>query len=114
MARAPWGLAVLAPALASLALALVAAALIVVPQRLAQRPALEGVLSVRLAADGRVAVGNRQLPASMLPALVAAAARQPLPPRLRLVPDATVPWGQVQVLLRRFEGSELELEVQLP
>ncbi|MEB3349117.1 MAG: hypothetical protein VKO00_03740 [Cyanobacteriota bacterium] len=111
---APWPLAVLGPACASMALTLGAAALIVVPQRLAQRPALEGVLSLRLRVDGSVAVGNRPLPAAMLPALVAAAARQPQPPRLRLVPDPNVPWQQVQLWVRRLGAANLELEVQLP
>jgi hypothetical protein len=34
--------------------------------------------------------------------------------RLRLVPDREVPWGTVQGLIGRLEGSGLPLELQLP
>ncbi|MFM9110322.1 MAG: ExbD/TolR family protein [Prochlorococcaceae cyanobacterium] len=100
--------------LCGLALALAAAAVIVVPQRLAQRPAAEGVIHLRLAADGRLRLWNRPLASERLGELLAAAAQQPLPPRLRLQPAADVPWGQVRQLLQLLDASGLELELQLP
>jgi hypothetical protein len=116
MSSRPWPqpLDGLAAGLCSLALALVAAALIVVPQRLAQRPAQAGVISLHLAADGSLRLWNRPLPASRLDELLAAAARRPVPPRLRLLPAPAVPWGEVCRLLGRLEASGLELELQLP
>lgn len=101
-------------AVTSVALSLVAAALLVVPQRLAQRPLLEGVLTVGLAGDGSLTVGTRVLPASALPALVSAASRRSLPPRVRLLPAPDVPWQEVRRLLRRLESTGRDLELQLP
>jgi hypothetical protein len=103
----------LAAGLTSLSLALLATALVVLPQRLAQRPAAAGVLAVALAADGELRVWNRPIRAHDLPVLLAQAKdREGV--ILRLVPDSGAPWGAVQAMLTRLEASGLPVELQLP
>jgi biopolymer transport protein ExbD len=101
--------------LMGVALAWLTVALVVVPQRIAQRPAGEGVLTVRLDRLGVLRVWNQPIRPEHLQALLRrAAARGPAAPRLRLVPDASVPWGTVQQLAADLESSGLPLELQLP
>lgn len=101
--------------LMGVALAWLTVALVVVPQRIAQRPALEGVLTVRVDRLGILRVWNQPIRQQDLPALLRrAAARGPAAPRLRLVPDGAVPWGTVQQLVAELESSGLPLELQLP
>jgi biopolymer transport protein ExbD len=105
----------LALGLMGTALAWLTVALVVVPQRIAQRPAGEGVLTVRVDRLGILRVWNQPIRPEHLPALLGrAATRGPAAPRLRLVPDAAVPWGTVQQLAAELESSGLPLELQLP
>jgi hypothetical protein len=104
-----------------LALGLVAAALLVaahglllVPQRLAQRPAVAAVLALRLEAGGGLRLWHQPIAPAELPALLRRAAGRGPGVRLRLQPDPGVPWGMVQGLIERLEGSDLILELQLP
>jgi biopolymer transport protein ExbD len=92
-------------------------ALVVIPQRLAQRAAAEGVIALHLDAQGQLRVWNQPIrPQDLAPLLTRAKVPAPLPssPVLRLIPDAGVPWGVVQQLVTRLENSGLELELQLP
>lgn len=92
-------------------------ALVVIPQRLAQRAALEGVIALHLDAEGQLRVWNQPIrPQDLGPLLKRAKGPGPLPttPVLRLVPDAGVPWGLVQRLVARLESNGLDLELQLP
>lgn len=103
----------LAASLCSLLLCLLATALVVLPQRLAQRPAAVGVVALALAVDGQLRLWNRPLPAGDLPALLSEArARDGV--ILRLLPEPGVPWGAVQAMLSRLEASGLSVELQLP
>jgi len=111
-----WAAALERASLGAMAVALALAALLLdlVPQRLAQRPARQGVIVLHLAADGRLRLWNQPLsPAQLLP-LLNRAARDPRRPRLRLKPDAGVPWGRVQALAAQLESLSLPLELQLP
>jgi biopolymer transport protein ExbD len=117
--RAPlkgWGAAVDAWALgmAGTGLALLTLGLLLVPQRLAQRPASQGIVSLHLARDGQLRLWNQPIAAGrLLPVLSSfetAAAR----PTLRLVLDGDVPWGSVQRLVERLSRTGLTLELQLP
>jgi len=108
------GLALVGSALAALTLALV-----VIPQRIAQRPSSEGVLTLRVDSGGGLRAWNQPIRPQDLPALLDAArarsrgtASQGV--RLRLVPDAGVPWGTVKGLVARLETTGLPLELQLP
>jgi|APCry1669189070_1035195.scaffolds.fasta_scaffold01133_4 hypothetical protein len=103
----------LAAGLTSVALTLVATALVLLPQRLAQRPAAAGVLALALDADGQLRVWNRPIRANDLPVLLAQA-RQRDGVILRLVPETSTPWGAVQAMLTRLEASGLPVELQLP
>jgi biopolymer transport protein ExbD len=92
-------------------------ALLVIPQRLAQRAALEGVIALHLDAQGQLRVWNQPIrPRDLAPLLTRAKAPGPQPttPVLRLIPDAGVPWGVVQQLVSRLENNGLDLELQLP
>jgi biopolymer transport protein ExbD len=115
-ANPPWGPSLDALALGAMAtgLALLTLALILVPQRLAQRPASHGIVSLRLAADGQLRLWNQPIPTGQLiPVLQRLEAGQGRP-TLRLVPDRDVPWGAVQQLMGRLGRTELPLELQLP
>jgi hypothetical protein len=99
----------------SVALGLLLVALVVVPQRRAQRPGAEGVLALHLEADGRLRLWNRRLEENDLSALLRTASQRPgPPPRLRLIPDPAVPWGAVRERMEALAAFDLPLEVQLP
>jgi biopolymer transport protein ExbD len=103
--------------LVSVALCAACLALVVIPQRLAQRVAREGVIALHLDAQGQLRVWNQPIrPQDLGPMLTRAKSREQLPtaPVLRLIPDAGVPWGVVQQLISRLETNGLELELQLP
>jgi len=92
-------------------------ALLVIPQRLAQRAALEGVIALHLDAQGQLRVWNQPIRPQDLGSLLTRArakGSQSTIPVLRLIPDAGVPWGVVQQLVSRLENNGLDLELQLP
>jgi len=98
----------------AVALALASLILLVLPQRLAQRPAGSGVLALRLDSQGQLWLWNQPVRAQQLAPLLAQAARRHPQARLRLQPDPQVPWGEVEVLARRLQASPLPLDLQLP
>jgi hypothetical protein len=103
--------------LVCIALCATCLALVVIPQRLAQRAALEGVIALHLDAQGQLRIWNQPIrPQDLGPLLARAKASGPLPttPVLRLIPAAGVPWGVVQQLVARLESNGLDLELQLP
>ncbi len=104
----------LAHGLLASGVALFSFALLLLPQQLAQRPAHAGVVVIHLAADGGLRLWNRAILPQQLPALLAQARRINPGARVRIVPDATTPWGVVQQLLPLLEVSALPFEVQLP
>jgi hypothetical protein len=90
------------------------AGLLLLPQRLLQRPLAEGVIAVHLESGGRLRLWHQPIsPDALATVLAAAARRQPLPP-LRLVPDPQVPWAEVRRALVLFHRGDLPLELQLP
>ena len=95
-------------------LALLTLALVLVPQRLAQRPANQGIVSLHLAADGLLRLWNQPVPSTQLAAVLQRLHYGPGQPTLRLIPDPDVPWGSVQQLMERLGRSDLPLELQLP
>jgi hypothetical protein len=117
------GLSLVAAALCALVTALV-----VLPQRLAQRPGSEGVLAVHLDSRGTLRLWNRPIPAGELLELLHARAGRSNPGSapgrdgptlaqsavLRLIPDPDVPWGVVRQVAAGLEGTGLPLELQLP
>jgi len=117
------GLSLVATALCALA-----AALVVLPQRLAQRPGSEGVLAVHLDSHGTLRLWNRPVPAGELLELLRARAdashqgsaaagdggNLPAGAVLRLIPDPGVPWGVVRQVAAGLEATGLPLELQLP
>ncbi|MBW4529055.1 MAG: hypothetical protein KME02_00065 [Aphanothece saxicola GSE-SYN-MK-01-06B] len=112
----PWGAPLDALALGAMAtgLALLTLALVLVPQRLAQRPASQGVVSLHLAADGQVRLWNQPVPSGQLVGVLQRLEAGPGRPTLRLVPNRDVPWGVVQRLMGQLGRSDLPLELQLP
>ncbi|MCP9857516.1 MULTISPECIES: biopolymer transporter ExbD [unclassified Cyanobium] len=111
-----WGPALEALALGTVAtgLALLTLALILVPQRLAQRPAREGIVSLHLAADGQLRLWNQPIPSGELMGVLQKLEAGQARPTVRLVPDRDVPWGAVQQLMGRLGRTDLPLELQLP
>jgi biopolymer transport protein ExbD len=100
--------------LMAVALATAALALSLFPQRLAQRPAAQAVVALHLNGQGQLRLWNQPIQPQQLPGLLAQATRRNANLRLRLLPDASVPWGVVQHLISQLEPSGLPLEVQLP
>ena len=99
-----WGLAVSALALG----------LLVLPQRLAQRPMARGVLSLQLQADGGLRLWNQPVTEGQVLLLARKAAARPGWQRLRLVPDPGTPRGRVLRLIDVLDDGGLPLELQLP
>jgi hypothetical protein len=115
MTRAGSWLDALGAALLGVALSWLLLAVVSVPQRRAQRPAADGVLALHLLADGGLRLWHRRLGEAELGDLLRTAARRPGPrPRLRLVPDPSLPWGVVRDRIERLEAAGLPLELQLP
>lgn len=106
-------------------LCLLLAALLTVPQRIAQRSGSRGVLALHLEADGGLKLWNRPVQERELRPLLAAAGErqsrglqsrglQSRGLRLRLIPDPALPWGVVQERVATLERSGLPMELQLP
>ena len=112
----PWGPSLDALALGAMAtgLALMTLALILVPQRLAQRPASQGIVSLHLAADGQLRLWNQPVPSGKLASVLERLEAGEGQPTVRLVPDRDVAWGTVQTLMERLGRTDLPLELQLP
>lgn len=119
--------------LVSTALTALAVGVVVLPQRLAQQPAGEGVLAVHLDAGGTLRLWNRPIRARELleslqrppqplgrrPGVGQTRSEQeavvvPAGTVLRLIPDPDVPWGIVRQAAAGLESSGLALELQLP
>jgi hypothetical protein len=98
----------------STALALFAVGLLLIPQRLAQRPAHAGVVALHLAPDGGLRLWNRPISGPQLPQVLRDAGRLDRRTRIRLIPDPSTPWGVVQSVLPLLEISALPFEVELP
>ncbi len=108
---------VVAMGLLSVGLGATFLALLVIPQRLAQRSAAQGVIALHLDSHGQLRVWNQPIRPRDLGPLLSRARGQTLrqpPPVLRLIPDAAVPWGVVQQLVSHLESNGLDLELQLP
>lgn len=91
-----------------------AAALLLLPQRLLQRPMAEGVIVVHVEPGGRLRLWHQPVTPATLGRFLAAAARRQPPPRLRLVPDPQLPWGDVRQAMALLDRGALPLELQLP
>ena len=98
----------------AVALAAVLVALVVLPQRLAQRPARAGVITLQLSRDGGLRLWNRPVQPQELAALLRQASSREPAPVLRLLPDPDLPWGSLRQVMARLRQTPLELEVQLP
>ncbi|KEF42221.1 MAG: hypothetical protein ER33_06780 [Cyanobium sp. CACIAM 14] len=89
-------------------------ALLLVPQRLAQRPASQGIVSLHMAGDGQFRLWNQSVPADRLVAVLRRMEGQANRATVRLIPDPDVPWGSVQRLVGQLSAMGLPLELQLP
>jgi hypothetical protein len=110
----PRGVEAMALGLMATGLALATLALTLIPQRIVQRPASDGVVLLRLDARGQLRLWNHAVAPRELGAVLKRLAAQRQDLRLRLVSDPQVPWGAVQQLMARLESSPLPLELQLP
>lgn len=88
--------------------------LLLLPQRIAQRPRSSGTLEVHLAADGRLWLWNQPLAPAELQAVLHRARRQPRWRTLRLRPAPQTPWSEVLQLLQRLDPDPLMIDVELP
>jgi hypothetical protein len=98
----------------AVALALAGMACLLLPQRIAQRPAARGVMTIQVNRAGALRVWNQPIATASLQGLLQRAEGRSPGVRIRLVPDADVPWGMVQALVERLEAPKRNLELQLP
>lgn len=96
------------------AISALALALLLLPQRVAQRPMARGVLQLQLQADGSLRLWNQPVTEAQMLALVKRAAARPGWQQLRLVPDPGTPWARVLRLIDLLDDGGLSLELQLP
>ena len=108
------GLPALGHGLLATALCGVGLAVLLLPQRLQQQPMAQGVVSVHLAADGRLRLWNQPVASAELVRLLATPSVRRRLVRLRIVPDPDTPWGEVRRLLSQLDSLPLPLELQLP
>jgi hypothetical protein len=103
-------------ALVSTSLAALSCAVVVVPQRIAQRPAHRGVLALHLDTKGQLRLWNRPVRAQEVAELLPRAGADQEKGRavLRLIPDPAVPWGVVRQAAVGLDSSGASLELQLP
>ena len=81
----------------------------------AQRAWAAGQRSRKVQPDGGLRLWNHRLGEAQLAELLGTAARRPGPrPRLRLIPDPSLPWGVVRDRIERLEAAGLPLELHLP
>jgi hypothetical protein len=114
--QAPWQPSLAAICQGSLAviLALAGLALVLVPQRIAQRPGRAGVIVVHLERRGGLRLWNQPIREDTLFPLLQRASRDRRPLRLRLVCDPEVPWSRVQAIADQAQVLPFPLELQLP
>lgn len=108
------GLEAVALGLWAVAFALAGLVCLLVPQRIAQRPANRGVMTIQVNRVGDLRVWNQPIAIGSLQDLLQRAERRSPGVRIRLVPDPNVPWGMVQALVERLEAPKRNLELQLP
>jgi len=103
-------------ALVSTSLAALTCVVVVVPQRIAQRPAQQGVLALHLDTKGQLRLWNRPVRAQEVAELLPRTAAHQDQGRtvLRLIPHPAVPWGVVRQAAVGLEVSGAALELQLP
>lgn len=71
-------------------------------------------MTIQLNRAGALRLWNQPIAAGSLQGLLQRAERRSPGVRIRLVPDADVPWGLVQSLVERLEAPQRNLELQLP
>ena len=101
------GISAMATALCGLGLGL-----LLLPQRLLQRPLQQGVVSLHLEPSGSLRLYNQPLRAAEGAWVLAAPRRRGA--RLRLIPDPATPWASVQRQALQLDRAALPLELQLP
>lgn len=112
--RAALPLAAVLQALLAAALCGFSLALLLLPQRLLQRPLSQGVVSLHVAADGQLRLWHQPVGRPELAAFLKATAQRRPASRLRVIPDPQVSWGRLRPVLRELERGPLPLELQLP
>ena len=112
----PWQPAVEAASLGLLSAVLAAAGLmlVLIPQRIAQRPGRAGVIVVHLERTGGLRLWNQPIAEVTLFPLLWRASRNLRPLKLRLITDADVPWARVQAIASQARALPIPLELQLP
>lgn len=101
--------ALLAAALCGFALAL-----LLLPQRLLQRPLSQGVVSLHVSSTGQLRLWHQPIRQEELNAFLQATAERRPGSRLRVIPDPDVNWGRLRKLLLQLQRSPLPLDLQLP
>lgn len=107
--------------LLSMSLTLFLSVTIFCAQKVAQRPATEGVMTVHLGRHGDLRVWNQPIRPHELSGLLERATVRSLASNrlvVRLIPDPTLPWGTIHRMLMRLQphphAQRWILQLQLP
>jgi hypothetical protein len=92
----------------------VALALLLLSQRLQQRPLQQGIVTLHVGAGNHVRLWNQPVRRQDIPLFLEAAARRRPDSRLRVIPAAQVTWGDLRELLQELQRGPLPVELQLP
>ena len=104
----------LALSVVTTSLLMFATALILFPQWRIQQTAHRGVVSFVVDDDGSVRLWNRPIANQTIPKLLAQAAEFDPNTRVRIMLSPKVRWGSIQNLLVQFQGTNLDVDLQLP
>ena len=95
-------------------LAGVSLGMLLLAQRLVQRPLEQAVVSLHVGSGAQLRLWHRPIERRELAPFLRATARRHPGSRLRVIPDPQVQWGELRGLLRDLQGGPLPLDLQLP
>ena len=93
---------------------ILATGLILLPQWRIQQTAHRGIVSFVVDDDGTVRLWNRPIANQSIPNLLTRAQDINPSARVRVILSPGVRWGTAQNLLGQFQGTSLEVDLQLP
>ena len=89
-------------------------ALLLLPQRIVQRPLRQAVVTLHVGAGQQLRLWHQPIQRrELVPFLRATASRHP-GSRLRVIPDPQLNWGQLRLLLQELQMGPLPVDLQLP
>jgi|1048.fasta_scaffold33646_4 hypothetical protein len=89
-------------------------ALLLMPQRIVQRPLRQAIVTLHVGAEQQLRLWHQPIQRRELNTFLRATASRHPGSRLRVIPDPQVNWGQLRLLLQELQVGPLPVELQLP